>query len=178
MRKKNSKYIIYKKQSITGYIIGSASSQDGSPEEEALMELAKYGYTPSEIDDVIANTGLNISDFKDSETGRSALDAMKEEMSTVTIQGMTLREAVRALVTSEDYQLLPDGVDIDTGARWGASEDTKINAINDIFLMYKQRAKKNIMENGDFYTDSKGRTMEEAKDEIKMNRLEQLINLY
>ena len=37
----------------------------------------------------------------------------------------------------KEYQLLPDGVDLDTGARWGASEDTKINAINSIFLMYK-----------------------------------------
>ena len=94
------------KQSITGLIMTSASPQGDTPEEEALEYLSRYGYTPSEIDDVIANTGLKISDFKDPDTGRSAMDAMKEEMSTVTIQGMTLREAVRALVTSEEYQSL------------------------------------------------------------------------
>lgn len=144
------------KQSITGLIATSASPQGNTPEEEALEYLAKYGYTPSEIDNVIANTGLKISDFKDPDTQRSAMDAMKEEMSTVTIQGMTLREAVRALVSSEEYQSLPDGVDLDTGARWGSKEDTKINAINDIFLMYKQRAKKNVMKDSDYFVDSQG----------------------
>ena len=166
------------KQTITGFITGTASPQGDTPEEEALEYLAKYGYTPAEIDDVIANTGLKISQFKDSETGRSAMDAMKEEMSTVTIQGMTLREAVRVLVTSEEYQTLPDGVDLDTGARWGAKEDTKINAINDIFLMYKQRAKKNIMANSDYFVDSEGRTIGEAKEDIQLKRLQELNNLY
>ena len=166
------------KQSITGLIVTSVGNQDGTPEEEALEYLSRYGYTPSEIDDVIANTGLRISDFKDSETQRSAMDAMKEEMSTLTIQGMTLREAVRALVTSEEYQSLPDGVDLDTGARWGSSEDTKINAINDIFLMYKQRAKKNIMNDSDYFVDSQGRTMQDAASDIQLKRLQQLNNLY
>lgn len=166
------------KQSITGLIVTSVGQQENTPEDEVLEYLSRYGYSPSEIDDVIANTGLRISDFKDSETQRSAMDAMKEEMSTVTIQGLTLREAVRALVTTEEYQSLPDGVDLDTGARWGSSEDTKINAINDIFLMYKQRAKKNIMNNNDYFTDSQGRTMQEASDDIKLKRLQQLNNLY
>jgi hypothetical protein len=166
------------KQSITGLLISSVGSQDGTPEEEALEALAKYGYTPSEIDDVIANTGLKISDFKDPDTGRSAMDAMKEEMSTVTIQGMTLREAVRALVSSEEYQSLPDGVDLDTGVRWGAKEDTKINAVNSIFLMYKQRAKKNIMADMDYYVDSQGRTIEDATNDLQLKRLEHLNNLY
>lgn len=166
------------KQSITGLIMTSASPQGDTPEEEALEYLSRYGYSPSEIDDVIANTGLKISQFKDSETGRSAMDAMKEEMSTVTIQGMTLREAVRALVTSEEYQSLPDGVDLDTGARWGSKEDTKINAINDIFLMYKQRAKRNVMSDSEYFVDSEGRTMTEATEDIKLKRLQQLNNLY
>lgn len=166
------------KQSITGLIATSSSQVPNTPEEEALEQLAKYGYTPSEIDDVISHTGLRISDFKDSETGRSAMDAMKEEMSTLTIQGMTLREAVRNLVTSEEYQSLPDGVDLDTGARWGSSEDTKINAINDIFLMYKQRAKKNVIENSEYYTDSQGRTMQEASEDVQLKRLQQINNLY
>lgn len=166
------------KQSITGLIATTMGNQEGTPEEEALEYLSRYGYTPSEIDDVIANTGLRISDFKDSETGRSAMDAMKEEMSTVTIQGMTLREAIRTLVTSEAYQSLPDGVDLDTGARWGASVDTKINAINDIFLIYKQRAKKNIIDNSEYFINSQGRTIHEASEDIKLKRLQQLNNLY
>lgn len=166
------------KQSITGLIATSSFDVPDTPEEEALEYLSRYGYSPSEIDNVIANTGLKITDFKDSETGRSAMDAMKEEMSTVTIQGITLREAVRALVTSEEYQSLPDGVDLDTGARWGSKADTKINAINDVFLMYKQRAKKNIMDDADYFTDSQGRTMQEATEDIKLKRLQQLNNLY
>lgn len=166
------------KQNITGIIVTSIGAQDGSAEEKALMSLAKYGYSPSEIDDVIANTGLKISQFKDTKTGRSAMDAMKEEMSTVTIQGKTLREAVRDLVTSEEYLSLPDGVDLDTGTRWGSKEDTKINAINDIFLMYKQRAKQNIIENSDNFVDNQGRTMGEAAEDIKLKRLQQLNDLY
>ena len=166
------------KQSITGLLISSVGHQDNNPEDEALEYLSKYGYSPSEIDDVIANTGLRISDFKDADIQRSAMDAMKEEMSMVTIQGMTLREAVRALVTSEDYQSLPDGVDLDTGVRWGTGVDTKINAINDVFLMYKQRAKKNIIENSENYVDSQGRTMEEASEDVRLKRLQQLNNLY
>jgi hypothetical protein len=166
------------KQSITGLLITSVGHQEDNPEDEALAHLAELGYTPSEIDDVIANTGLRISQFKDSDTGRSALDAMKEEMSTLTIQGKTLREAVRDLVTSEEYLSLPDGVDLDTGARWGSSADTKINAINSIFLMYKQRAKKNIMKDSDYFTDSEGRTMGEAKEDIQLKRLQHLSSLY
>jgi hypothetical protein len=166
------------KQSITGLLISSMSSQEGTPEEEALEHLAQLGYTPSEIDDVIANTGLKISNFKDPDTGRSAMDAMKEEMSTVTIQGRTLREAVRELVTSEEYLSLPDGVDLDTGTRWGSSVDTKINAINSVFLMYKQRAKKNIMRDSEYFTDTEGRTIQEAKEDIQLKRLQQLNNLY
>lgn len=166
------------KQSITGLLISSMSSQEGTPEEEALEHLAQLGYTPSEIDDVIANTGLRISNFKDPDTGRSAMDAMKEEMSTVTIQGRTLREAIRELVTSEEYLSLPDGVDLDTGARWGSSTDTKINAINSVFLMYKQRAKKNIMRDSEYFTDSEGRTIQEAKEDIQLKRLQHLSNLY
>ena len=99
-------------------------------------------------------------------------------MSTLTIQGKTLREAVRDLVTSEEYLSLPDGVDLDTGARWGSSADTKINAINSIFLMYKQRAKKNIMKDSDYFTDSEGRTMGEAKEDIQLKRLQHLSSLY
>lgn len=166
------------KQNITGIIVTSIGVQDGSAEEKALMSLAKYGYSPSEIDDVIANTGLKISQFKDTKTGRSAMDAMKEEMSTVTIQGKTLREAVRNLVTSEEYLSLPDGVDLDTGTRWGSKENTKINAINDIFLMYKQRAKQNIIENSNNFVDNQGRTMGEAAEDIKLKRLQQLNDLY
>ena len=166
------------KQSITGLLISSMSSQEGTPEEEALEHLAQLGYTPSEIDDVIANTGLRISKFKDPDTGRSAMDAMKEEMSTITIQGRTLREAIRELVTSEEYLSLPDGVDLDTGARWGSSTDTKINAINSVFLMYKQRAKKNIMRDSEYFTDSEGRTIQEAKEDIQLKRLQHLSNLY
>lgn len=166
------------KQSITGLLITSVGHQEDNPEDEALAHLAELGYTPSEIDDVIANTGLRISQFKDSDTGRSALDAMKEEMSTLTIQGKTLREAVRDLVTSEEYLSLPDGVDLDTGARWGSSADTKINAINSIFLMYKQKAKKNIMRDSDYFIDSEGRTMGEAKEDIQLKRLQHLSSLY
>ena len=106
------------------------------------------------------------------------MDAMKEEMSTVTIQGRTLREAIRELVTSEEYLSLPDGVDLDTGARWGSSTDTKINAINSVFLMYKQRAKKNIMRDSEYFTDSEGRTFQEAKEDIQLKRLEHLSKLY
>lgn len=166
------------KQSITGLLISSMGQQDGTPEEDALEYLSRYGYTPSEIDDVMGNTGLKISSFKDPATHRSAMDAMKEEMSTLTIGGKTLREALRELVTSADYETLPDGVDLDTGARWGSGANTKINAVNDVFLMYKQKAKRNIMKDSDYFTDSQGRTMSEASKEIRENRLLQLNNLY
>lgn len=166
------------KQSITGLIIGSAGTREGMPEDEEMEYLAGFGYTPNEIDNVISNTGIKLTDYKDSETQRSALDAMKEEMSTITIQGRTLREAIRELVSSEAYQMLPVGVDLDTGTRWGSGVDTKINAVNDVFLMYKQRAKKNIMKNSDWYTNSEGKSMNEAVEDRQYKRLEQLNNLY
>ena len=165
-------------QSITGYLATTKSGLDDTPEGEALTYLAQLGYSPEEIDDTIKNMGLKISDFKNAETGRSAMDAMKEEMSTLTIQGLTLREAIRELVTSEEYQTLPDGVDLETGARWGSKYDTKINAVNDIFLMYKQRAKRNVMENSENFVDSNGNTMDEAQDNVQLKRLQQLTNLY
>jgi hypothetical protein len=44
--------------------------------------------------------------------------------------------------------------------------------------MYKQRAKKNIIGNSDYFVDSQGRTIGEAKEDIQLKRLQDLNNLY
>ena len=162
------------RQDIYGLLVTTAGVQGNEPEYQELARLAEYGYSPSEIGTIISDTKLKFRDFKDPSTGRSAYDAMQEELSTLTIGGRTLKEAVRELVTSPEYQMLPDG--IDNEIKWSSQDDTKVNALNDIFRDYNDVAKENVMNNNPQFTNNKGLTMQEAKEMLEVKKMDKILN--
>ena len=162
------------RQDIYGLLVTTAGVQGTEPEYLELARLAEYGYSPSEIGTIISDTKLKFKDFKDPQTGRSAYDAMQEELSTITIGGRTLKEAVRELVTSPEYQMLPDG--IDNEIKWSSQDDTKVNALNDIFRDYNDVAKENVINDNPQFTNSKGLTMQEAKEMLEVKKMDKILN--
>ena len=162
------------RQDIYGLLVTTAGTQGNEPEYQELSRLAEYGYSPSDIGTIIADTKLKFKDFKDPNTGRSAYDAMQEELSTVTIGGKTLKEAVRELVTSSEYQMLPDGIDNDI--KWSSQDDTKVNALNDIFRDYNDVAKENVINDNPQFVDRQGMTMEEAKEALEIKKMDKILN--
>ena len=164
------------RQDNFGLLVTNIATDNSNMPEYAEMErLAEYGFSPTDIRKEIVGTGLKFVNFKDPQTDRSVYDAMQEELSTLDIDGKTLQEAVRELVTSQEYQDLPLGVNMN-GVKYSSSEDTKLNAIRDIFVEYNNEAfNKVINEYGDYFVDRKGRTMSEAVEEVQLEKLNQSI---
>lgn len=162
------------KQNVTNLIISNTASLEHTPENDELLRLAEYGFKPSEITDVIAKTNYNYKDFKD-DKGRNAYDYMMEALSE-----SGLREAVRDLVTSPEYQELPDGILTDdakaNGVKFLASDETKINALKALFIEYNNKAKEDIMFEHPELMNKEGVSLGDAQQESLSNKLNLLIN--
>lgn len=157
-------------------VLNIAPDNASQPEYEEMEYLSQFGFSPSDISKTIKDTTLKYTEFKDPETGRSVYDTMQEELSTIEIDGKTLQDAVRDLVTSQEYQDLPIGVNMN-GYKYSSSEATKLNAIRSIFVEYNNAALQNVIKDyGELYIDRRGRTMSEAVDEVQNEKLNQSIN--
>lgn len=165
------------RQDNVGLLVTNVAPDNASqPEYEEMEYLSQFGFSPSDISKTIKDTTLKYTEFKDPETGRSVYDTMQEELSTIEIDGKTLQDAVRDLVTSQEYQDLPIGVNMN-GYKYSSSEATKLNAIRSIFVEYNNAALQNVIRDyGELYIDRRGRTMSEAVDEVQNEKLNQSIN--
>lgn len=165
------------RQDNVGLLVTNVAPDNASqPEYEEMEYLSQFGFSPSDISKTIKDTTLKYTEFKDPETGRSVYDTMQEELSTIEIDGKTLQDAVRELVTSQEYQDLPIGVNMN-GYKYSSSEATKLNAIRSIFVEYNNAALQNVIRDyGELYIDRRGRTMSEAVDEVQNEKLNQSIN--
>lgn len=165
------------KQNNYGYIVTNAGTDNTSDVAyNELMRLSAFGFNPTEISKTISGTGLKFTEFKDSQ-GHSAYDAMQEELSTLTMDGRTLQEAVKEVIESEEYQLKPDGVN-QNGIRFTDSDDTKINTIKALFIEYNEEAKQRVIENNTGFFNRKGLSMSEAQEEVQANKLMLLNDLF
>ncbi len=162
------------RQDIYGLLVTTAKEDGSEPEYQELARLAEYGYSPSDIGTVLSGTKLKFKDFKDKATGRSAYDAMQEELSTIVLGGKTLKEAVNELVTSPDYQAMPDGIDDEI--KWTSQDETKVNALNDIFRDYNEAAKEEILNSNSQFVDKNGRTLQEAQEELEIEKMNKILN--
>ena len=164
------------RQDNIGLLVTNVAPDNASqPEYEEMEYLSQFGFSPSDISKTIKETTLKYTEFKDPETGRSVYDTMQEELSTIEIDGKSLQEAVRDLVTSQEYQDLPLGVNMN-GYKYSSSEATKLNAIRSIFVEYNNAALQNVIRDyGELYIDGKGRTMSEAVEEVQNEKLNQSI---
>ena len=165
------------RQDNIGLLVTNVAPDNASqPEYEEMEYLSQFGFSPSDISKTIKDTTLKYTEFKDPETGRSVYDTMQEELSTIEIDGKTLQDAVRDLVTSQEYQDLPIGVNMN-GYKYSSSEATKLNAIRSIFIEYNNAALQNVIRDyGELYIDGKGRTMSEAVEEVNNEKLNSSIN--
>ena len=162
------------KQNVTNLIMSNGASLEHTPENDELLRLAEYGFKPSEITDVIAKTNYNYKDFKD-DKGRNAYDYMMEALSE-----SGLREAVRDLVTSPEYQELPDGILTDdakaNGVKFTSADETKINALKALFIEYNNKAKEDVMFDHPELMNKEGVSLGDAQQESLSNKLNLLIN--
>lgn len=171
------------RQDMHGLLITNMKDQDFEmPEYQAMAELAQAGWSPSEVSKYVADSKIPFKTFTDPETGRSAYDAMQEELSKITINGLTLRESVRELVTSSDYQALPIGINKD-GKDWDSvQKPTKIKEIKAIFKEYNDAAKEEILNGNIPFVNDKGESMRDAVEnlhiEMEKNSLDVLTNYY
>lgn len=165
------------RQDNVGLLVTNVAPDNASqPEYEEMEYLSQFGFSPSDISKTIKDTTLKYTEFKDPETGRSVYDTMQEELSTIEIDGKTLQDAVRDLVTSQEYKDLPIGVNMN-GYKYSSSEATKLNAVRSIFVEYNNAALQNVIRDyGELYIDRRGRTMSEAVDEVQNEKLNQSIN--
>jgi hypothetical protein len=162
------------RQDIYGLLVTNAAVQGNEPEYQELSRLAEYGYSPSSIGSIVADTKVKFMDFKDPSTGKSAYDAMQQELSQTTLGGKTLKEAVRELVTSEYYQMLPDG--IDSEIKWSSKDDTKVNAINDIFRDYNDEAKNSVIDNNPHFINKQGQNIQEVQEVLETKKMDEILN--
>ena len=169
------------RQDLYNLIITNVSEASSNPEDEEIQRLGSLGFVPSELSPKDPTFKYDYRDFNNKYYGKSLHDLFLETQSEITLEGKTLREAIRELVLSDEYQIMPDGIDvIDKG-----STNTKINNIKAIFKRYRDAAKEKVLNNfGADFINKDGRTaleeqqlIREAQEERRLNtELEQTTN--
>lgn len=152
-----------------GLIVAKATDDTfNQPEYAEMARLARKGYSPTEIPNLLKKTGVKLEEFKSLENGRSAYDAMYDELTEVRLGGKSLQEAIRELIDSPRYQSLNEGIN-SNGVDWNSTKyTTQTKLINDIFHRYYNRAKANVInKRGDEFIDADGLTMREKQMQIK-----------
>jgi hypothetical protein len=157
-----------------------APDKSEQPEYKELMKLSEYGFIPSQISQTISDsdTKLKLTDFKNPQTNKTAYDAMLDELSKVTIDGKTLQQATRELVTSPDYQSKYIGL-AGQNENYNADDPTQINDMRALFIEYNDLARQNVLDNqADNFVDGQGNTMEQAKEKAYSSKMLKLNSMY
>ena len=161
-----------------GLIIAKATDDKFiQPEYAEMARMADKGYSPSNIAHLLKKTGVPLEEFKSQETGRSAYDAMYDELTEVRIGGKTLQESIAQLIQTPRYQSLNDGINSD-GKDWSAvSYKTKKKLLDDTFQRYYTVAKRKVInKRGDEFVDKKGFTMKQRQQQVRLQMLNEKIN--
>ena len=165
---------------IHNYIITQATDADfDTPEYREMQRLAELGWTPATLKAFAEDTKVPLKEYKSTITGRSAADALGEELSTVTIGGLTLRQAVAELSQNPEYTSLPVGLSSNPEMDWANSDyDTQIKSMSLLFKEYYDEAKNRVInERAEEFVNSQGETMEVTSERVR-NNMEQLVDLY
>jgi hypothetical protein len=160
-----------------GLIIAKATDDKFmQPEYAEMARLAEKGYTPSNIAHLLKKTGVPLEEFKSTETGRSAYDAMYDELTAIKIGGKTLQKAVADLIETPRYKSLNDGINSD-GKDWSAVKyKTKKKLLDDTFQRYYNVAKRNVInKRGDEFINKDGLTMKEKQKQIKLQMINERV---
>ena len=163
-------------QSMTNLIVTQLTPDNTDlPEYAELEYLGRLGFNPTEVKEILDGTGIKMSDFINPQTKQSAYDAVQERLSKMEINGQTLQEAVRELVTSDEYLNKTEGVS-HGDIRYSATDDTRINAIRKVFVKYNNKARQEIIDEykDNSFVNSKGQTLNEAFEDIQMLKTQEL----
>lgn len=166
---------------IHNYLISQTTDADfDTPEYREMQRLAELGWSPKKLKGIVEETKVPFGDYKSKKTGRSAQDALGEELTKVTINDLTLREAVAELAQSQEYKDLPTGISQNPEEDWSNSPyDTQIKSMALLFKEYYDEAKNRIINDraGEF-VNSKGESMELTSERVRGDMENKLINLY
>lgn len=144
-------------------IFSSTDDKSSNIEYKEMQNLAEqYGWTPSNTVKYVLHTGIPLKDFRNPETNRTAYDYTLEQMSKTTIGGKTLRESLRELFQSPNYNVLP--FKEEGGSKLGIP--TKQKMINQIYKMYGDKAYNEIISGDTQFINSDGENMEETRDRV------------
>ena len=166
---------------IHNCIITQATDADfDAPEYREMRRLANIGWTPSTLKAYAEDTKVPLKEYRSTITGRSAADALGEELSTLTIGGLTLRQAVAELSVNPDYVHIPVGISKDPEKDWANSDyDTQIKTMSLLFKEYYDEAKNRVIrERAEEFVNSKGETMEATSDRVRNDMEQQFEELY
>lgn len=123
--------------------------QENDQADSELVRLAQKGATITSVKRMLGNDNeIDMTTYRNSD-GQTAYDKILEAMSETKINGKTLREAVNALVTSSNYQKLPDGANEDEDQLY----KSKKKAINALIQRYAQKAKREVLHERNFVND-------------------------
>ena len=126
-----------------------------SPEYKEINRLSMYNnYSPQKMNEIVSFDRVNLSEFNFGDL--NAQDLMNQELSTVKINGKTLKESLRDLVESDEYKSLPD-------FNRDFLKPTKITKVNSLFLDYNFKAKRNVMAACSDFTNRFGVSMHEYR---------------
>lgn len=114
--------------------------------DKELIRLSSMGATITSPKRMLGNDNeIDMTSYRNTD-GQTAYDAILENMSRITLGGLTLREAVNELVNSEYYNSLPDGVYEDEDHLY----NSKKKAINKLIQRYAKQAQREILNSGEY----------------------------
>lgn len=122
------------------------TQQQNDAADKELLRLSSYGATISAPKRMLGNDNeIDMTSYRNSD-GQTAYDAVLQNMSEITINGMTLRQAVNDLVNSQYYNDLPDGVSEDDDHFY----KSKKKAINILIQKYAKKAQREVLNSGEY----------------------------
>lgn len=126
------------------------TQQQNDAADKELLRLSSYGATISAPKRMLGNDNeIDMTSYRNSD-GQTAYDAVLQNMSEITINGMTLRQAVNNLVNSQYYNDLPDGVSEDDDHFY----KSKKKAINILIQKYAKKAQREVLNSGEYINEN------------------------
>lgn len=158
--------IMYSQDNFFNNLFGVRSnSQQATVEDLELIRLADQGYAPPMLNPQYKDKEMDLLNFRDPETKQTAYDAVAQRMGEITINGLTLRNALAELIQSPEYQNMVDGI----SEREDQALISKKKALNDIFNTYKTEALAEIVQSEQF-TNVQGQSLNQVQQAWQESR--------
>lgn len=119
-----------------GFINPVATSKE--KDDEVLQEMADLQYAFRQPSPKVSGGNVNLLDFVNNR-GRTAYDRSLDLLQTVTVGGRTLRQTLKRLIKSSQYQRLP-GFSAEVGV-----DSPRVQEINKVLKRFRKTAKREML---------------------------------